>query len=129
MPRYSYEAINETGMSISGVIEAETLDAARTLLLNRGYIPSRVAGASERGAHVRIDSSTRATVRGMREVRPDADLPARSGGAAGDFSQPAVHSGSATATVGGHPQPTLAALAPPWRFSYSRVHSAREDAP
>src|SRR5512135_2323522 len=50
MPKYSYEAINETGMSISGVIEAETLDAARTLLLNRGYIPSRVAGASERGA-------------------------------------------------------------------------------
>jgi type IV pilus assembly protein PilC len=37
-------------MSISGVIEAESLDAARTLLLNRGYIPSRVAGASERGA-------------------------------------------------------------------------------
>jgi type IV pilus assembly protein PilC len=50
MPKYSYEAINETGMSISGVIDAESLDAARTLLLNRGYIPSRVAGASERGA-------------------------------------------------------------------------------
>ena len=48
MPKYSYEAINETGASISGVIEAESLDAARTLLLNRGYIPSRVAGASER---------------------------------------------------------------------------------
>jgi len=50
MPKYSYEAINETGASISGVIEADTLDAARTLLLNRGYIPSRVTGASERGA-------------------------------------------------------------------------------
>ena len=50
MPKYSYEAISETGMSISGVIDAESLDAARTLLLNRGYIPSRVAGASERGA-------------------------------------------------------------------------------
>lgn len=48
MPKYSYEAINETGASISGVIDAESLDAARTLLLNRGYIPSRVAGASER---------------------------------------------------------------------------------
>ena len=50
MPKFSYEAINETGASISGVIDAESLDAARTLLLNRGYIPSRVAGASERGA-------------------------------------------------------------------------------
>ncbi len=50
MPKYSYEAINEIGASISGVIEADTLDAARTLLLSRGYIPSRVTGASERGA-------------------------------------------------------------------------------
>lgn len=50
MPKYSYEAINETGATISGVIDAESPDAARTLLLNRGWIPSRVAGASERGA-------------------------------------------------------------------------------
>jgi type IV pilus assembly protein PilC len=50
MPKYSYEAINETGANISGVIDAESLDAARTLLLSRGWIPSRVAGASERGA-------------------------------------------------------------------------------
>ncbi len=50
MPKFSYEAINETGASISGVIDAESLDAARTLLLSRGYIPSRVTGASERGA-------------------------------------------------------------------------------
>jgi type IV pilus assembly protein PilC len=50
MPKYSYEAINEIGASISGVIEADTLDAARTLLLSRGYIPSRVSGASDRGA-------------------------------------------------------------------------------
>ncbi len=50
MPKFSYEAINETGASISGVIDAESLDAARTLLLSRGYIPSRVTGASERAA-------------------------------------------------------------------------------
>jgi len=50
MPKYSYEAINETGMTVSGVIDAESLDATRTLLLSRGYIPSRVAVASERGA-------------------------------------------------------------------------------
>ncbi len=49
MPKYSYEAINETGASVSGVIDAESIDAARTLLLNRGWIPSRVAGASDRG--------------------------------------------------------------------------------
>ena len=50
MPKYSYEAINETGASVSGVIEADNLDAARNVLLSRGYIPSRVTGASERGA-------------------------------------------------------------------------------
>ncbi len=50
MPKYSYEAINETGANVTGVIEADTLDAARNLLLSRGYIPSRVTGASERGA-------------------------------------------------------------------------------
>jgi type IV pilus assembly protein PilC len=50
MPKFAYEAFNETGATVEGVIEAESLDAARTLLLSRGYIPSRVAGASERGA-------------------------------------------------------------------------------
>jgi len=50
MPKYSYEAINEIGASVSGVIEADNLDAARNVLLSRGYIPSRVTGASERGA-------------------------------------------------------------------------------
>jgi type IV pilus assembly protein PilC len=50
MPKYSYEAINETGATVSGVIEADNLDAVRDLLLSRGYIPSRVTGASERGA-------------------------------------------------------------------------------
>jgi type II secretory pathway component PulF len=50
MPKFAYEAINETGVTVEGVIEAESLDAARTILLSRGYIPSRVAGASERGA-------------------------------------------------------------------------------
>lgn len=50
MPKYSYEAINETGASVNGTIEADSPDAARTLLLNRGWIPSRVAGASERAA-------------------------------------------------------------------------------
>jgi type II secretory pathway component PulF len=50
MPKFAYEAFNETGATVEGVIEAESLDAARTLLLSRGYIPSRVAGAAERGA-------------------------------------------------------------------------------
>ncbi len=54
MPKYSYEAINETGMNISGVIEADTLDAARTLLLGRGYIPTRVSGASKRGTFLGV---------------------------------------------------------------------------
>jgi len=58
MPKYSYEAINETGASVNGTIEADSLDAARTLLLNRGWIPSRVAGASERAALLGVSWAT-----------------------------------------------------------------------
>lgn len=46
MPRFSYQAINETGNTISGSIEAESREAAAALLGQRGYIPSKVSGAS-----------------------------------------------------------------------------------
>jgi type II secretory pathway component PulF len=42
MPNYSYQAINETGTTISGTIEADSLDLAEMTLAGRGLIPSKV---------------------------------------------------------------------------------------
>ncbi len=42
MPNFSYKAIDETGMSVSGVIQADTIEAATNIIAARGYIPSRV---------------------------------------------------------------------------------------
>ena len=42
MPKFSYQAINTNGNTVSGELEAENLDAARNLLSSRGFIPSRV---------------------------------------------------------------------------------------
>jgi len=42
MPKFSYQAITETGATTSGEIEAESLENANTLLASRGYIPTRV---------------------------------------------------------------------------------------
>ena len=42
MPKFSYQAITETGSTISGVIEAESQESASSILASRGYIPTRV---------------------------------------------------------------------------------------
>lgn len=42
MPVYAYQAINESGVSVSGTIEAETVESATTMLVGRGLIPSKV---------------------------------------------------------------------------------------
>lgn len=42
MPTYSYRAINERGTTISGTLEAESMDAATTALVGNGLIPSKV---------------------------------------------------------------------------------------
>lgn len=42
MPQYSYEAINESGNTVKGVLEAETSDAAKLRLSGMGYIPVSV---------------------------------------------------------------------------------------
>ncbi|MEK6193988.1 MAG: type II secretion system F family protein [Deltaproteobacteria bacterium] len=42
MPKYSYQAINESGNTVSGDLEADSLDMANTILTARGYIPSKV---------------------------------------------------------------------------------------
>ncbi len=42
MPQFAYEAINEAGNPVKGVLEADTADAVRTRLLGMGYIPVAV---------------------------------------------------------------------------------------
>jgi len=42
MPKFSYQAITETGATTSGEIEADSLESANTMLATRGYIPTRV---------------------------------------------------------------------------------------
>ena len=42
MPKFSYQAITETGATTSGEIEAESLESATSILATRGYIPTRV---------------------------------------------------------------------------------------
>jgi type II secretory pathway component PulF len=49
MANFSYQAINEIGTTVSGLIQAESVEDAQTLLLSRGYIPSKVEAASRGG--------------------------------------------------------------------------------
>jgi len=42
MPKFSYQAITETGTTISGEIEAESLENANSILASQGYIPTKV---------------------------------------------------------------------------------------
>jgi type II secretory pathway component PulF len=42
MPKFSYQAITETGASTSGEIEADSLEVANNMLASQGFIPTRV---------------------------------------------------------------------------------------
>ncbi|MYL85276.1 type II secretion system F family protein [Desulfovibrio aerotolerans] len=42
MPQYTYEAINEAGSAVTGVLEADSSDAAKLRLSGMGYIPVSV---------------------------------------------------------------------------------------
>jgi type II secretory pathway component PulF len=46
MPKYSYKALDQSGVAVAGVIEAESTDMAMNLLAGRGYIPSKVVPES-----------------------------------------------------------------------------------
>ncbi len=45
MPQFAYQAINESGATISGTIEAESPETANNMLVARGYIPARISAA------------------------------------------------------------------------------------
>jgi type II secretory pathway component PulF len=52
MANFSYQAISENGANVSGLIEADSPQAAESLLLSRGYIPSRIASAGAAGGRL-----------------------------------------------------------------------------
>jgi type IV pilus assembly protein PilC len=47
MASFSYKAIDESGAQVSGLINADSLESAESLLLAKGYIPSGVIPAPE----------------------------------------------------------------------------------
>jgi type IV pilus assembly protein PilC len=49
MENYFYQGIDESGLNVSGTIEAESLEMAQNILLSRGYIPSKVTAAMKAG--------------------------------------------------------------------------------
>jgi type II secretory pathway component PulF len=43
MPSFSYKAVNASGATISGVVEADSVDTAADALFTKGYIPSNIS--------------------------------------------------------------------------------------
>ncbi len=64
MAKYKYEGITEGGSSINGTLEAETIEAARDMVLAKGYIPTKVVpeGSKE-------NSFTQAVARKFNKVK------------------------------------------------------------
>lgn len=59
MQTFSYRAINERGTTVAGTMEAESLDAATTMLVENGLIPSKVHVLSATRPTALIDFLTR----------------------------------------------------------------------
>ncbi len=49
MAKYYYQAITENGSSVSGAIDADSMEGATSALLARGYIPKKVSDRSKSG--------------------------------------------------------------------------------
>ncbi|MEJ2039829.1 MAG: type II secretion system F family protein, partial [Desulfosarcinaceae bacterium] len=43
MPLYAYQAINDTGASVTGTMEADSVQTVHNTLVSRGLIPARVS--------------------------------------------------------------------------------------
>lgn len=70
MPNFSYKAINTSGATVSGVIEADSVDMAAELLFRRGYVPSNVTAQKAASA----ESPWRARLRMIMDHVPMTDL-------------------------------------------------------
>ena len=69
MPNFSYKAINANGTTVSGVIEADSVDLAADLLFTRGYIPSHI-----KAQKAASQSPWRARFRKITDHVPTTDL-------------------------------------------------------
>ena len=49
MAKYYYQAITENGSSVSGTLDADSMEGATSALLARGYIPQRISDTSKSG--------------------------------------------------------------------------------
>ncbi len=49
MPNYFYEAINDSGNTVSGTMEAESIQIANSILMSRNLIPSKIKEQSKSG--------------------------------------------------------------------------------
>ena len=49
MPKYIYQAINDNGITVSGNLEAESVDVANFILISRNLIPSKINEQSKYG--------------------------------------------------------------------------------
>ncbi|MGA2782792.1 MAG: type II secretion system F family protein [Smithella sp.] len=49
MPKYIYEAIDENGITVSGNLEAESVEVANFMLISRNLIPSKIKDQSKPG--------------------------------------------------------------------------------
>jgi len=47
MPKFSYQAITETGSTLSGVLEADSTELAAGILVEKGYIPAKIKEKAE----------------------------------------------------------------------------------
>jgi len=56
MPKFSYKAITETGASIKGEIDADSVERASSLVAAQGYIPTQVRPISGGGPSLRLPS-------------------------------------------------------------------------
>ena len=47
MSSFSYRAVDENGMVVSGVVEVDSIETAGNVLTKRGYIPTKIKEVSE----------------------------------------------------------------------------------
>jgi type IV pilus assembly protein PilC len=58
MPKFSYQAITETGTSTKGEIEADSIENASSLIAARGYIPTRVHPSKAGAPALKLSASS-----------------------------------------------------------------------
>ncbi|MBF0117387.1 MAG: type II secretion system F family protein [Desulfobacterales bacterium] len=71
MAKFSYQARNENGRIVSGEIDADSKDMANNILLERGFIPTKVAKKGESGGFGSSDNFLESLKEKMASVKPE----------------------------------------------------------